>query len=132
MKIQISTPVCLTLAMLIVSGCSNGYYADLNQSRQYRATSGEETARIATRSPRSTPAVTTVRSNVARDNLELATARAGVVLNDAAPTGSISRDGSTGKLWPKRGTPEWDELQAEEIAREKRVNEVMRSICRGC
>jgi len=43
--------------------------------------------------------------------------------------------GSTGRSsrpWPKRGTPEWDELQAEELAREQRIKEVLSSICRGC
>jgi hypothetical protein len=34
--------------------------------------------------------------------------------------------------WPKRGTPEWNQLQAEELAREQRIKEVMSSICRGC
>jgi hypothetical protein len=44
-------------------------------------------------------------------------------------TGSIAR--ST-RPWPKRGTPEWDQLQAEELAREQRIKEVLSSICRGC
>jgi hypothetical protein len=34
--------------------------------------------------------------------------------------------------WPKRGTPEWNQLQTEELAREQRIKEVMSSICRGC
>ena len=36
------------------------------------------------------------------------------------------------KPWPRRGTPEWEQLQAEEIAREQRIKEVLSSICRGC
>jgi hypothetical protein len=34
--------------------------------------------------------------------------------------------------WPNRGTPEWNQLQAEELAREQRIKEVMSSICRAC
>jgi hypothetical protein len=44
-------------------------------------------------------------------------------------TGSTAR---SNRPWPKRGTPEWDELQAEELAREQRIKEVLSSICRGC
>jgi len=44
-------------------------------------------------------------------------------------TGSIDR---SGRPWPKRGTPEWSQLEAEEIAREQRIKEVLSSICRGC
>ena len=132
MKIQISTPVGVMLAMLIVSGCSNGYYVDQAQTSRYSAMAQDEPVQVA-RAPRATPEVATVRSNLGRESLALANARAGgVVLNDAAPTGSINRDGSVGKLWPKRGTVEWDELQAEETARENRISDVMRSICRGC
>jgi len=46
-------------------------------------------------------------------------------------TGSIDRSNAT-KPWPKRGTPEFDQLQAEELAREQRIKEVLSSICRGC
>ena len=44
-------------------------------------------------------------------------------------TGSVAR--ST-RPWPRRGTAEWDQLQAEELAREQRIKEVLSSICRGC
>src|SRR5262245_18926144 len=44
-------------------------------------------------------------------------------------TGSVDR---SSRPWPKRGTPEWDQLQAEELAREQRIKEVLSSICRGC
>jgi hypothetical protein len=46
-------------------------------------------------------------------------------------TSSIGRSGDI-RPWPKRGTPEWDQLQAEEIAREQRIKDVLSSICRGC
>ena|SRR3977135_3293680 len=46
-------------------------------------------------------------------------------------TGSIARSNDI-RPWPKRGTPEFDQLQAEELAREQRIKEVLRSICRGC
>ena len=51
-------------------------------------------------------------------------------------TSSIERAGDikAGDIrpWPRRGTPEWEQLQAEEIAREQRIKEVLSSICRGC
>jgi hypothetical protein len=69
------------------------------------------------------------------DVLELPVARRGIEpaarnnLGDV--TSSIGRPGDI-RPWPKRGTPEWDQLQAEEIAREQRIKEVLSSICRGC
>src|SRR5262249_56091467 len=36
------------------------------------------------------------------------------------------------KPWPRRGTREWDELQAREAEQESRVNAAIHSICRGC
>jgi hypothetical protein len=46
-------------------------------------------------------------------------------------TASIARPQEI-RPWPKRGTPEWNHLQAEELAREQRIKEIMSSICRGC
>jgi len=46
-------------------------------------------------------------------------------------TASIARPSEI-RPWPKRGTPEWNQLQAEELAREQRIKEVMSSICRAC
>jgi hypothetical protein len=46
-------------------------------------------------------------------------------------TGSIARSNDI-RPWPKRGTPEFEQLQAEELAREQRIKEVLSSICRGC
>jgi hypothetical protein len=59
----------------------------------------------------------------------VATPRPAVLTNAGDITGSTAR--ST-RPWPKRGTPEWDELQVEELAREQRIKEVLSSICRGC
>jgi hypothetical protein len=53
----------------------------------------------------------------------------------AVPTKAGDITGSTARSirpWPKRGTPEWDQLEAEELAREQRIKEVLSSICRGC
>ena len=53
-------------------------------------------------------------------------------LTDAGDiTGSMGRSNDV-RPWPKRGTPEFDQLQAEELAREQRIKEVLSSICRGC
>ena len=66
---------------------------------------------------------------------ELPVARRGVEPaarnNSGDVTGSIGRPADI-RPWPRRGTPEWDQLQAEEIAREQRIKEVLSSICRGC
>jgi hypothetical protein len=67
---------------------------------------------------------TTSGSSVARRGIEPA-----ALNNSGDITSSIDR---SGRPWPKRGTPEWDQLEAEEIAREQRIKEVLSSICRGC
>jgi len=56
---------------------------------------------------------------------------ASAVTDAAEVTGSIGRTGDI-RPWPKRGTAEWDQLQAEELAREKRIKEVLNSICHAC
>jgi len=67
---------------------------------------------------------TVSESTVARQRIEPA-----ALNNDL--TGSVGRPSDI-RPWPKRGTPEWNELQAEEIAREQRIKEVLSSVCRGC
>jgi hypothetical protein len=49
----------------------------------------------------------------------------GDITSSIGPTSNI-------RPWPKRGTPEWDQIQSEEIAREQRIKDVLSSICRGC
>lgn len=65
---------------------------------------------------------------------ELPVARRGI--EPAAPNNLDDVTGSTGRAdirpWPRRGTPEMDQLQAEEIAREQRIKEVLSGICRRC
>ena len=34
--------------------------------------------------------------------------------------------------WPDVGTPEWERIHAEQIDQEKRIEQLLRSICRGC
>ena len=69
---------------------------------------------------------------VARRRIEPAARNdSGDVTSSIGRAGEI-RPSSDIKPWPKRGTPEWDQLQAEEIAREQRIKEVLSSICRGC
>src|SRR5262245_55553844 len=51
--------------------------------------------------------------------------------NPGDVTSSVRRTSEI-RPWPKRGTPEWDQLQAEEIAREQRIKDVLTSICRSC
>jgi hypothetical protein len=69
---------------------------------------------------------TALESPVARRRIEPAAPN-----NSGDVTSSIGRPSDI-RPWPKRGTPEWDQLEAEEIARERRIKEVLSSICRGC
>jgi hypothetical protein len=112
--IRSATALCLVAAAaVLLSGCSNGHYVNLDDYRGKRvATVVEQHSVHASRRLRpraATPA-------------------------EPETTGSIGTVGRTRDVapWPKRGTPEWDRLQAEEREREKRIEQVMHSICRGC
>jgi hypothetical protein len=96
-----------TCAML--GGCSAGYYVNLAEIPQ-RPTATERT-----------PARAAVRQTV----------RAVVPASDGEATGSIARAAAI-RPWPKRGTAEWNQIQKDELEREKRITESLRSICRGC
>jgi hypothetical protein len=116
--IRSATALCLVAAAVILSGCSGGHYVNLDEYRQKRVTTaGERPTMYASHRPRPRGVATTIPTPA-----------------EPETTGSIGTVGRTRDIapWPKRGTPEWDRLQAEEREREKRIEQVMHSICRGC
>jgi len=92
----------------------------------WNCSSRPEAIRTEVRQQPSNKADTALESTVARRRIEPA-----ALNNSGDGTSSISRPGDI-RPWPKRGTPEWNQLEAEEIAREQRIKEVLSSICRGC
>jgi len=122
----------LIVAYLVVSGCSHRQQIDLAQWREYRGTAGGTTAEELSR-----PVKTRANSTQARPPQTM-TSRAKDERDQLEPVGTVGR--STGTIdspkhmrpWPKRGTPEFEQLQAEEIEQENRVKAAVHSICRGC
>jgi hypothetical protein len=103
----------MILATLILGGCTNAHPVDTTQWRLYRP--GMETEaprRIKTASRRSTPVL-------ARDT------------NDEVLTTGTAQSRAH-RPWPRVGTPEWNEIQAEDAARERRIQEAIGNVCRGC
>jgi len=109
-------PIGLTLAGLLASGCSGGYYVDATQYRQSRVAPADDPprARMSSRASRTR----TARATTTQSDATIGAAKLGAT-TDARPL-------------PKRGTPEWDQAQAREKEQEKRVNDAINSICRGC
>ena len=121
----------LVVAHLVLSACSYRQQGDFAQWREYRGAAGATTAEELSRPVKTrnsaqarSPQTTTSRAADERDQVELV----GTV---GQSTGAI--DGPKHmRPWPKRGTPEFEQLQAEEIEQENRVKAAVHSICRGC
>src|SRR5262247_2673048 len=113
---RLTSTVWLLLANAVLVGCSNWHHVDLAQLRQQRLAAEEDRSHRTTRSSRPQQEAVT---------------RAPVIPDDPASTGSIGPPRDI-KPWPKVGTPEWHQLQAEEAERERRVQEAIQSICQGC
>ena len=104
----------LALAAAILSGCSGGYYVDAAHVRQSRlAAVNNHPRRVSWRASRTR------------------TARATFTRTDASAGAPRMGSGDLGTS-PRRGTPEWKRAEAREREQEKRVNDAIRSICRGC
>jgi hypothetical protein len=113
---RLLVPIALTLAGGLVSGCSGGYHVDAAQYRQSQvATADVQPRRTTVAAPAPVPAPLT------------RTVGAGLIQND----GTVG-DATQIRPWPKRGTPEYERLQAQESEQEKRVKDAVNSICRGC
>jgi hypothetical protein len=108
----------MILAMLILGGCARAHPiinpADTTQWRLYRP--GMETAplrRVKAASRRSAPVL-------ARDTTD-----------EVLTTGTVAPLRAL-RPWPRVGTTEWFEIQRQDAERERRVQEAIRNICRGC
>ena len=111
--LRLSMLVGLALSSLILSGCSSGPTVDPTQWRPYRLATTTHDSQRGVRRAAQSPQAPTIQATGGQDG---------------ATTGAASG----GKPWPRRGTREWDELQAREAEQENRVNAVIHSICRGC
>ena len=116
--IRLPTAFWLIGAGIALSGCSNAYYVDLAQVRQQRLATAYEPA----------PAQ---RTRVSLRSSEVPPARAEVA-REQAESMSTERQTDDIKPWPKRGTPEFERAQVEDAERERRLQQVLNSICRAC
>jgi|SRR5215475_1852922 hypothetical protein len=126
--VRFCLPAGLMLVHLLLSGCSNRQQVDLTQWREYRPTTAEELPRPAKGSA----------------NLSQARSRQAMISRVSDAHAELESVGTVGRAtetidgpknlrpWPKRGTPEYEQLQAEEIERENRAKAAIHSICRGC
>ena len=126
--VRFCVPVGLMLAHLVLFGCSNRQQVDLTQWRDYRPTTAEELSRPVKASANPSQ----VRSRQAMiSRVTDAEAEVESVGTVGRATGAI--DGPRHlRPWPKRGTPEYERLQAEESEQENRAKAAIHSICRGC
>jgi hypothetical protein len=124
MRVCSPTGLCATLGLLLASfmvgGCSSTPFvathpAETTQWRLYRP--GMESAaprrRVRTASRPSPPVV------------------ARGVNGEMETTGTVAQSRAH-RPWPRVGTPEWNEIQAEDAARERRIQEAIGNVCRGC
>jgi hypothetical protein len=91
----------------ILGGCSSGYSVNLAEISHRPIMKDQTSARPAVRQTMRAPAA----------SVEV--------------TGSIVRTEAI-RPWPKRGTAEYDQIRKDELARERRINDALGSICRGC
>jgi len=125
--VRFCVPAGLLLVHLVLTGCSNRQQVDLTQWRDYRATPAEKWSRPvkSVKPPQGQSAqVVNSRRIDAHDELE----SVGTI---GRATGTIDGPKQL-RPWPKRGTPEYEQLQADEIEQENRVNAAIHNICRGC
>lgn len=106
-------PVGMILATLILGGCTNVHPVDTTQWRLYRPGMETEAPRRVKTASRPSPRVFAREAD-----------------DEVQTTGTAQSPAH--RPWPRVGTPEWQELQAEEAERERRVQEAIQSICRGC
>src|SRR5262245_3870830 len=112
----------------LLSGCASRKQGDWTQWRDYRDTSAEELSRSVK---------TSAKPSQAR-SIQAMAARATDAHAEVESVGTVGRAAGTIdgprhlRPWPKRGTPEFEQLQAEEIEQESRARAATHSICRGC
>src|SRR5262245_46595312 len=130
--VRFCVPAGLMLAHIILPGCSHRQQVDLAQWREYRSVTGTTTAEESSR-----PAKTRLNLAQARSPQSMIShatdARDVVQLIGTIGTSTETVDGPKHmRPWPKRGTPEFEQLEAKEIEQENRIKTMIHSICRGC
>ena len=125
-------PAGLILVHFVISGCSYRQQVDLSQWREYRGTTEIISAKESSRPLKARANLAYVR--LPKTMMSRATDTGEVVQSvEAAGRGRETNDGLKDiRPWPKRGTPEFEKLQAEEVEQENRVKAAIQSICRGC
>src|SRR5262245_4852857 len=124
--VRFCVPAGLMLAHLVLVGCSSRQHVDLSQWREYRPTTAEELPQPVKESAPQVRSRQAMISHATDAHAEVESV--GTV---GRATGTI--DGPKHlRPWPKRGTPEFEQLQAEEIEQENRARAAIQSICRGC
>src|SRR5262245_51304639 len=114
---RIALVIILLGTVPVISGCSRVYYVDVADFRAGRPVMADRAV-----APERTPAQVVRRSRAE----PVATARQ----DDSEITGTIGSSNSEVAPWPKRGTPEFNRLQAEEAARDRRIDQMLRNgIC---
>jgi hypothetical protein len=131
--VRFCVPAGLVVAHLVLSGCSHRQQVDLAQWREHRGTAGATTAEELSRPLKGRVNSTQARSPEATIFRAKKDAR-----EEMEPVGTVGQSPRTidgpkhMRPWPKRGTPEFEQLQAEEIEQENRAKTAVHSICRGC
>jgi hypothetical protein len=126
--VRFCVPAGLMLAHLVLFGCSARQQVDLNQWREYRPTTAEELPR---------PVKASANPSQVRSRQAMIS-HATDAHAEVESVGTVGRANETIggpkhlRPWPKRGTPEFEQLQAEEIEQENRARAATHSICRDC
>ena len=115
MMIRLTVTIGFALTSSILAGCSNRHVIDLAELREHRLAARDDLSEPRKPSPPQQGMVSPP----------------GISTGDPATTATIGRTREI-RPWPKVGTPEWHQLQAEEAERERRILEAVNSICRGC
>src|SRR5215813_3868746 len=130
--VRFYAPAALMIVHLIISGCSSRQQVDLAQWREYRGATATMTAE---ESPRPAKVRT---SSAQAPSSEAKNSRANVAPDEVESVGTLGQitksvdDPKHMRPWPKRGSPEFEQLQAEEIEQENRVKDAIQSLCRYC
>ncbi len=119
---QFATPLGLILATIILFGCASSTSVDTTQYRLYRPGMESEAPRRVGTAPRRPAPV------LARDAESEIPVTGTVARSSAQPPGQSTAH----RPWPRVGTPEWQQLQTDDAERERRIQDALRNICRGC
>lgn len=137
--------VAALVAVLTLAGCSSAQFgltqADPDQRAMAQTPTLPSPSAAAVENPQSERAAKPRPSSarprpIAQQAAPLATAQhTGPVpraRTGPAPSSTLPSSPSPASTTPKVGSPEWEQEQAERERKEKRIDQMIRSICRGC